>query len=146
MNLEGVFTVAMAIVSLATVAVLVSRQAATASIIREAGNANLRRAGRSLRRGDPPPHDRHFRALHPDGMDVLGQRLEPGNLEDMNTELKKHYKRALTIAGSDPSGLPDRQRRVDRSRRSLAHRCTDAVCARASRNGARALPDARGCD
>ena len=39
MNLEGVFTVAMAIVSLATVAVLVSRQAATASIIREAGNA-----------------------------------------------------------------------------------------------------------
>lgn len=38
-TMEGIFSVMLAIVGVATVAVLVSRQAATSSVIREAGNA-----------------------------------------------------------------------------------------------------------
>ena len=35
-------------------------------------------------------------------MDVLGQRMGNGKMENMNA--MKTYRRALTIAGSDPSG------------------------------------------
>lgn len=37
-------------------------------------------------------------------MDVLGQCISYGTMENINIKMKKQYKTALTIAGSDPSG------------------------------------------
>ncbi len=51
--------------------------------------------------GNKSGNDRHLRAVHKNGMAVLGKRMESRKMENMN---KKTYRRVLTIAGSDPSG------------------------------------------